>query len=178
MSYVYICHSVVNTADASKVRDFLIAKGFDVWNYEVAGANGDRKPIDDCGAFVVLMSAQAYADSRVQQESQHAEYRKKNVVPVLLEGEVFPRYKRMPFVDMRNGAKPPKSLLGLLVGADRGKGKGNLVPEDEDGERGSKASMTTLARPKELQKLAEAMRTGLTGKSAAKTSEKSSKKKK
>jgi hypothetical protein len=177
MSYVYICHSVVNIAAASQVRDFLIDKGFDVWNYEVANSKGDRKPIDDCGAFVVLMSAQSYADSRVQQESQHAEYRKKNVVPVLLEGEVFPRYKRIPFVDMRRGAKPPDSLLALLGGALRGDEPGKLVPEDAEGEHSSGGYMTTLARPKELQKLAEAMRTGLTGKNSSQTAKKSSKKK-
>jgi hypothetical protein len=163
MSYVYICHSIVNIAPTKQVRDFLISKGFDVWNYDVGSgdANGDRKAIDDCGAFIVMMSAQAYADTRVQQESQHAEHRKKNIVPVLVEGEVFPRYKRVPHIDLRNGKKPPDSLLALLGGAERGKKPGKLVPVGEDSEQSGHGHMTTLARPKELQKLAEAMRTGL-----------------
>lgn len=119
MSHVFISYSKKDKIYARKLADHLISQGFDVWiddriDYGDTWERVIFKAIDDCLAFLVIMTPQSYESDWVLRECHHAGRRNKPPFPVLLEGEEFPRYGITQFVDVRGGRLPPNDFYERL----------------------------------------------------------------
>ncbi|MCL4876360.1 MAG: SUMF1/EgtB/PvdO family nonheme iron enzyme [Anaerolineae bacterium] len=127
MSYIFISYSRKDRDYARKVADYLLDAGYDIWIDDRIdfGENWERaifQAIDNCGAFLVIMTPDSYDSVWVQRECHHAEKRGKAPFPLLLKGEEFPRYGLTQYADARNGNLPPEEFLHRLA---------NFVPRDK-----------------------------------------------
>ncbi len=109
MSHIFISYSRKDIDFARYLRATYEHIGFTVWMDEKrlsAGMNWSdelQKAIDNCGAFVVIMSPDSYESKFVQSEILHAIDRKKPIFPVLFIGEPFFLLKAYQYEDMRAG---------------------------------------------------------------------------
>jgi formylglycine-generating enzyme required for sulfatase activity len=120
MSHVFISYSKRNRVYARQLAERLLELGFDVWIDDRIdyGENWEReifKAIDGCSAFVVIMTPEAYESDWVLRECQYADRRKKPPLPILLEGEEFPRYGINQYFDVRGGGLPDGSFFQRLA---------------------------------------------------------------
>jgi len=137
MSHVFISYSKKNRAYARTLADNLLSMGFDVWIDDRIdfGEMWERtifKAIDECSAFIVIMTPDSYESDWVLREIQYADRRHKPQFPVLLEGEDFPRYGPHQHVDVRGGILPPEHFYERLekVAPRRIKVGTNVTPQD------------------------------------------------
>jgi len=119
MSHVFISYSRHDRDYARKLADSLLERGFDVWiddrieygeNWERAVFNAVR----ECSSFVVIMSPNSEHSTWVPRECAYAEQCGKLIYPVLLDGDVFPRYLLTQYADVLGGRLPPGSFYELL----------------------------------------------------------------
>lgn len=125
MSHIFISYSRKDIDFARYLRATLENIGFGVWMDEErlsAGMNWSdelQKAIDNCSAFVVVMSPDSQNSKFVQSEILHAIDRKKPMFPVLLVGEPFFLLKAYQYEDMRGGLgdKVSDEFINNLKGA-------------------------------------------------------------
>lgn len=116
MSHIFISYSKQNKAYARRLAEHLIAHGFDVWiddriDYGSLWADVIQKAIEDCAAFVVIMTPEARDSHWVQTECEYAAQKRKKIFPLLLEGTEFFRYVSVQYVDVTDGSLPPDAFL-------------------------------------------------------------------
>lgn len=122
MSPIFISYSRDDIDFVRYLRHRLEAEGFDVWIDEARLEAGEdwwgviEKQIEECAAFVPVMSPGSRASGWVRREILYAMRLKKPVVPVLLEGDELPILADYQYVDMRGWRKPalPGSLIDAL----------------------------------------------------------------
>src|SRR5262245_39492281 len=120
MSHVFISYSRQNQDYAHKLAEKLQQEGFEVWiddriDYGDTWERVIFKAIDDCAAFLVIMTPQSYESDWVLRECQYADKRKRPQFPVLLEGEEFPRYVSTQYADVRSDKLPPDDFYQRLA---------------------------------------------------------------
>lgn len=109
MAHVFISYSRKDIDFARYFRAMLENSGFTVWMDEKrlsAGMNWSdelQKAIDNCGAFVIIMSPDSHESKFVQSEILHAIDHNKAIFPVLLVGQPFFLLKAYQYEDMRGG---------------------------------------------------------------------------
>lgn len=109
MSHIFISYSRKDIDFARYLRATYEHIGFTVWMDEKRLSTGMnwsdelQKAIDNCGAFVVIMSPDSHDSKFVQSEILHAIDRKKPIFPVLFIGEPFFLLKAYQYEDMRAG---------------------------------------------------------------------------
>ncbi len=119
MMHVFISYSKKNRGYARTLADHLLRLGFDVWiddriDYGEMWERTIFKAIDDCSAFLIIMTPDSYQSDWVLREIQYADRRRKPQFPVLLDGEDFPRYGPHQHVDVRDGKLPPDDFYERL----------------------------------------------------------------
>ncbi len=120
MDYVFISHSSHDKGYARKLAQAIREHGFSVWlDDRIEG--GERFPteierrIDDCAAFVLVVTPESSDSDWVSNELIHARDRKKKIVPLLLGGEGLPlAVKALQFVDVRGGVLPQPEFYQML----------------------------------------------------------------
>jgi hypothetical protein len=117
--YVFISYSSADRAYVQRLADDLMGNGLVVWFDPQIGpgehfAGVIQQKIDDCAAFVVVMSPAAMASKWVQREVEWADRRNKPVLPLLLDGEVFFQYANTQYVDVRRGRLPGARFVAEL----------------------------------------------------------------
>lgn len=121
MSHIFISYSKKNREYARALADRLLDEGFDIWIDDRIdyGENWERtifRAIDDCAAFIVIMTPQSYDSLWVQRECHYAEKRGKPPFPILQDGEEeFPRYGLTQYVDVRGGYLPPADFFDRIA---------------------------------------------------------------
>ncbi len=130
MSHIFISYSKKNKEYTDKLVAYLENAGFNVWydgriDYGTTWERVIFKAIDECDAFLVVMTPESWESDWVLRECHHAEKRHKPPFPLLLAGEEFPRYGTTQFVDVRGGKLPPQSFLTRL--------KSVLTPKKDSG---------------------------------------------
>lgn len=111
MGHIFISYSRDDSDYALRLTRRLIGEGFDVWIDERIdyGEDWEREifeAIDNCDAFVCIMTPAAYASNWVLRECHYAERRDKPPFPLLYKGEEFPRYGLTQFVDVSDDQLP------------------------------------------------------------------------
>ncbi|MBZ0289134.1 MAG: SUMF1/EgtB/PvdO family nonheme iron enzyme [Anaerolineae bacterium] len=119
MAHIFISYSKQNKDYARKLADELRQEGFEIWiddriDYGDTWERAIFKAIDECLAFLVIMTPDSYASDWVLRECQYADKRKKPQFPVLLDGEEFPRYVSTQYADVRGGKLPGEDFLRRL----------------------------------------------------------------
>ena len=120
MAYVFISYSKKNRDYARRLANHLQTTGFDVWIDDRIdfGANWEReifKAIDDCDAFIVIMTAESHESDWVQRERLYADDQKKPSFPLLLTGKVFPFFVGIQYYDMRGEKLPEHPFIERLA---------------------------------------------------------------
>ena len=143
MSHVFISYSKKNKSYALKLADYLITSGFDVWiddriDYGAAWEDAIQKAIEDCAAFIVIMSTDSRKSQWVRAECEYAAQNGKLAFPLLLEGSVFFRFVSVQYVNVTDGSLPPEAFLQELAEhAPRKQGSGEDVTLPEVSEEKS-----------------------------------------
>ena len=137
MSHVFISYSKRNKPYARQLAAYLITSGFDVWiddriDYGSLWVDVIQKAIEDCAAFVVIMTPEARESRWVQTECEYAAQEGKGVFPLLLDGEVFFRYVSVQYADVTDGSMPLDTFLDEVAEhAPRKQGQGADVTAPE-----------------------------------------------
>jgi hypothetical protein len=166
MSHIFISYSKKDRDYARSLADHLLGQGFDVWIDDRIdfGEMWERvifRAIDECGAFVVIMTPQSYESDWVLRECNYADRRKKPHFPLLLSGEEFPRYSAHQFVDVQDRTMPNADFTRKLQDyVPRKTASGKVITQDvkalpPSSERlGSKASVSSEYSPSTTDLLA------------------------
>lgn len=102
LSYVFISYSREDSDYAFTLRDFLENHGFSTWIDEKI-EDGSRwwkiieKSIENCSAFIVIMTPSSNDSEWVEKEYMLANRDKKPIFPVLLKGRAFGFFVNVQF---------------------------------------------------------------------------------
>jgi hypothetical protein len=127
MKHIFISYSRKNQTYARQLATTLQNNGFDVWIDDRIDY-GDRwwrtivGAIEECGAFVVVMSPDSEQSEWVEREILIAQREHKPIFPLLLGGKVFSLLITTQSVNVTDGAMPPddfyQGLARLIPPAD------------------------------------------------------------
>src|SRR5262245_6275199 len=93
--HIFISYGREQQKYARKLANYLIENGFNVWiddriNYGADWWDAIVKAIEDCAAFIILMTPDSQESRWVKRECQLAEKFGKITLPLLLEGLNWP----------------------------------------------------------------------------------------
>jgi hypothetical protein len=121
MSYIFISYSHEDKEYAHRLEKKLKPKGFEVWlddriNYGSQWPDEIEKRLDGCKALILIMTPRSKRSEWVQNELNRAKRKKKNIFPLLLEGdEPWLSVEATQYVDVRNGILPPEDFYDSLA---------------------------------------------------------------
>lgn len=119
MSYIFISYS---HEDRDYVRGLvreLHHERFRVWlderiDYGEHWPRVIEKKVDECSAFVVVMTQYSYESEWVQKELTRAESERKPILPLLREGKLWFALQTTQYVDVSDGAFPSSDFYERL----------------------------------------------------------------
>jgi hypothetical protein len=126
--HVFISYSRRDSAYVGQLVAFLRANQIPTWadsaiNYGDHWEDVIITSIDDCDAFVPVMTAAAWASPWVRNELARARQKDKPILPLLLSGEIFFGLSHVEAEDVTNGQLPTpqfvarlQNLVGILPG--------------------------------------------------------------
>ena len=121
MRTVFISYSHKDSDYAHRLAEELEQKGFSVWiddriDYGTQWPRVIQEHLDDCSAFVVIMTPRSYQSDWVQNELSRAKRKGKKVFPLLLEGEEpWLSVEITQYVDVRDSGLPPERFYRELA---------------------------------------------------------------
>ncbi len=119
MAHIFISYSRKNQAYARKLAHDIRKRGFDVWMDDRIDY-GDRwwrtlvQAVEDCAAFVVIMSPDAEKSEWVEREILVAQRERKSIFPILLAGREFALLITTQFADVTDESLPPDDFYERL----------------------------------------------------------------
>ncbi len=120
MAHIFISYAHTDHQYARKLADFLLENGFDVWIDDRIdfGSRWIREifgAIEECAAFIVIMTPRAFEREWVENERLYAKKRGKIVFPLLLEGDSFPDLGATQYYEVIGGKLPDAAFLERLA---------------------------------------------------------------
>jgi formylglycine-generating enzyme required for sulfatase activity len=121
MAHIFISYSHKDSGYAHRLAKELEQKGFSVWiddriDYGTQWPRVIQEHLDDCSAFVVIMTPRSYQSDWVQNELSRAKRKGKKVFPLLLEGEEpWLSVEVTQYVDVRDSGLPPERFYRELA---------------------------------------------------------------
>jgi hypothetical protein len=120
MAHIFISYSRKDQAYARKLAESIRQHGFDVWiddriDYGNRWWRTIVQAIEECVAFVVVMSPPAEQSEWVEREILVAQREVKPIFPLLLSGREFALLITPQFADVRNGDLPPDDFYQRLA---------------------------------------------------------------
>lgn len=119
--HIFLSYSRKDIDYVNRLYDWLVGKGFNVWqdvNQLDAGSKWPqeiRDAIDKCGAFILVMTPDSEKSDFVQNEILRAKEKKKEIIPLQLTGkEPWFLLANIQMVDVRAGVMPPPYFLERL----------------------------------------------------------------
>jgi hypothetical protein len=148
MAYVFVSYSHIDSEYAHKLADELRKELIEAWiddriDYGSKWPHVIQENLDNCSAFIVIMTPRAYESEWVQNELSRAQRKGKPIFPLLLEGDNWLSVEARQFVDVRNGNLPPIDFYERLK---------KFVPQQYNTKSGrlpqkSKDSTVSLPKP-------------------------------
>lgn len=122
MKHIFISYSHKDKEYAHKLREELQKAGFEVWIddsivYGVEWLKIIEKKLDECKAFIILMSKNSYASDMVQNEVTRAREKKKNIFPLLLDGDNWLVFQAKQYVNVTDQSLPTEKFYDDLAHA-------------------------------------------------------------
>lgn len=141
MGHIFLSYSHRDKDYVHKLQKALQKEGFDVWiddriDYGTEWPKVIQKHLDECDAFVVVVSENAYESKWVQNELARAGRKKKPFFPLLLQGDPWLSVEATQYVDVTDGSLPNEKFYQMLAIA---------VPRKEPEKRNSISEEKTLA---------------------------------
>jgi len=121
MAHIFISYSHKDSDYAHRLAEELEQKGFSVWiddriDYGTQWPRVIQEHLDDCSAFIVIMTPRSYQSDWVQNELSRAKRKGKKVFPLLLEGEEpWLSVEVTQYVDVRGSGLPPERFYKELA---------------------------------------------------------------
>jgi formylglycine-generating enzyme required for sulfatase activity len=136
MGHIFISYSHKDKTYAHKLQRKLLEQGFEAWiddriDYGAHWPDEIEKRLNECEAFILIMSPTAKASEWVQNELNLARKLKKPIFPLLLDGEEWWHIGTTQFVNATGGKLPDtKFFVRLAEVSSRkwadGRGSGDL----------------------------------------------------
>jgi hypothetical protein len=118
---VFISHGDADRDYVLRLVEYLAQAGIGSDNHaDSAGQRVDahaQQQIDDCGAFIVVMSPESLSSASVNNDMYVARSRGKTVLPVLLRGEAFVTLRNTGYFDSTDGRMPDEAFVRRLRAA-------------------------------------------------------------
>jgi hypothetical protein len=120
MAHIFISYSHKDTEYAHKLADVLQSEGFDIWidarlDYGSQWPMEIQRQLDDCSAFILIMSPRAYQSEWVQSELSRAKRKNKPIFPLLLEGdEPWLSVESTQYYDVHENKIPDNKFFSAL----------------------------------------------------------------
>jgi|GEM_PF-7083528 hypothetical protein len=120
MSHIFVSYSHKDTEYAHKLAQKLQSEGFDVWidvrlDYGSQWPLEIQKQLDNCDAFILIMSPRSFASDWVQSELSRAKRKGKPIFPLLLEGdETWLSVESLQYSDVRGEILPDEKFYSAL----------------------------------------------------------------
>ena len=132
MSHIFISYSHKDAKYVHKLQKALFEEGFDVWiddriDYGTEWPTVIQKHLDDCGAFIVVLTDNAYNSKWVQNELTRASRKGIPFFPLLLQGDPWLSVEATQYVDVTDGSLPPESFYQRLEGVIPRKSKTEIA---------------------------------------------------
>jgi len=120
MSYIFISYSHKDNDYVHKLQEALQNEGFDVWiddriNYGKTWPIVIQRHLDNCGAFIVVMTEHAYDSEWVQNEVTRARRKKKPFFALLLRGDTWLSFEAIQYEDVSGERLPRKKFYEDLA---------------------------------------------------------------
>src|SRR5258706_7151082 len=115
MGYIFISYSHKDNSYVRKLEKALQDEGFNIWideriNYGTKWPKVIQENLDNCDAFVVVVSENSFASDWVQHEVTRAQRKGKPFFPLLLNGDTWLSIESTQYVDVRRDKLPPNSF--------------------------------------------------------------------
>jgi len=119
MAHIFISYSHKDKGYVHKLQEALRREGFEVWiddriDYGTEWPKVIQKHLDECDAFIVVVSENAFESKWVQNEVARADRKKKPIFPLLLHGEPWLSFEATQYIDVSGGNLPPERLYSRL----------------------------------------------------------------
>jgi len=152
---VFLSHHHSDALWALRIRDVLQARGITVWLDRDRIRPGDlvikalQDAIEQCQAFITLVSPDAITSKWVQEEYSHAIGHRSpiRIIPCWLRGAEMPdMFANRVWVDFRDESKFEAAMHSLVLGLT-GNGAGRLAADREPGEAAARPARLLLPPP-------------------------------
>jgi hypothetical protein len=129
MGHIFISYSHKDKDYVHKLQEALRNEGFDVWiddriDYGTEWPKVIQEHLDECDAFIVVVSENAYNSKWVQNELTRAERKKKPIFPLLLHGDTWLSVETTQYVNVKDQSLPTEKFFQRVAEVtSRGKKK-------------------------------------------------------
>jgi formylglycine-generating enzyme required for sulfatase activity len=122
MGHVFISYSHKDKPYVQRLKEALQKNGFEAWSDEHIDYGDEwpriiQKHLDECEAFIVVMSKNSFESDMVQNEVTRAREKKKNIFPLLLDGDAWLIFQAKQYMDVRDGSLPTEKFYENLAQA-------------------------------------------------------------
>lgn len=154
MAYVFISYSHQDADYARRLAAQIEGAGFAAWlddriDYGTQWPNVIQEKLDGCGALIVVMTPRAFASTWVQNELNRAMRKRKPVLPLLLEGDVWLSVEAIQYTDVRGNRLPPQRFYDRLAAVLPRQSESS--PPDEFANRTADSLLRVLETRREYQ---------------------------
>lgn len=120
MSHIFISYSHKDSDYATRLGASLEAAGFPVWidrriDYGAEWSDVIEAHLNECAAFVLVMSRNARASTWVKNELSRAQRLNKPIFPIWLDGDIWLAVESLQHFDARAGGMPPDKFYQQLA---------------------------------------------------------------
>ncbi len=120
MGHIFFSYSHKDKDYVHKLQEALIREGFNVWiddriDYGTRWPKVIQEHLDNCDAFIVIVSDNSFESEWVQNEVTRAKRIGKPFFPLLLSGNPWLSIESTQYVDVTNGAMPPEKFYARLA---------------------------------------------------------------
>ena len=120
MGHIFISYSHRDKDYVHSLQKALQKEGFEVWiddriDYGAEWPKVIQKHLDECDAFIVVVSENAYESKWVQNELARAGRKKKPFFPLLLQGDPWLSVEATQYVDVTGGSLPDERFYQRLA---------------------------------------------------------------
>jgi len=119
MSHIFISYSHKDKKYVEKLEQKLKDEGFEVWidhriDYGDEWVKTIQSYLDECDAFIIVMSNSSFESEMVQNEVTRAREMKKAIFPILLDGGNWLVVQAKQYVDVHDGSLPNEKFYKRL----------------------------------------------------------------
>ena len=120
MSHIFISYSHKDSDYANQLGASLEASGFQVWidrriDYGAEWSDVIETHLNECAAFVLIMSRNAKTSTWVKNELSRAQRLNKPIFPIWIDGDIWLAVESLQHFDARNGGTPSDKFYQQLA---------------------------------------------------------------